>query len=100
VFISKEVIFLPDKRNTSKTVYCTIEGGIMVKKAISLLLIISLLVVMSFQSYAFSNIDKSEAIKSEISFIDGEGKENTIILTILGHGRVHSEHFIEGKLLN
>lgn len=72
----------------------------MAKKAISLLLIISLLVVMSFQSYAFSNIDKSEAIKSEISFIDGEGKENTIILTILGHGRVHSEHFIEGKLLN
>lgn len=70
------------------------------KKLISMLLVMVLMVTIPVQTFAYSKSEQYETKTSTSSFIDAEGKENTIVMTILGRGRIHSEHFIDGQLLN
>jgi len=70
------------------------------KKLISIVLVFAFLMMIPAQSLASQNATQFEPITSKSSFTDGEGKENIIIMTILGPGKIHSEHYIDGQLFN
>lgn len=71
------------------------------KKLLSLLLSVSLIVTCSMHAVASEQPDEFTSAKSCIStFIDGDGMENTVIITSSNPGTAHVDYYIAGELIN
>lgn len=69
------------------------------KRIISCVLCLSLIFSLSSTALA-TDITTTSVLASTTTFIDGEGKENTVEITILQPGHSYVEYYIEGILTN
>ena len=68
------------------------------KKMICIILTIAMIFTMVIPAYAISS-HVDPLFRSETSFVDSEGKENSIVLEIPAVASSHVEYYIEGELI-
>ena len=70
----------------------------MTKKFVSMFLALAMCLALAAPAFAVDTTTNTST-ESKISFIDAEGKENTLLTRILANGNIVTNHFVEGKLL-
>lgn len=81
------------------------KGKIKMKKIISIIMCVALLLSSTTAALATDNKETSNDLQGSLNttdtyrFVDGEGKDNKIITTILNPGEVVVKHFIDDELI-
>lgn len=69
------------------------------RKLVSIILVLSLCFTLGLSTTAYATSENLESPTSVYTFLDSEGKENSLEMTLLPEGQVKSTLYIEGAFI-